>query len=157
MHDDRTSLNLLPDAAAQRLLGLAADGVAPEAPLIALIERLERPDAQAWLADCLALEPLSIIAGPVRGQLADLTPLEDLQRLKRRSKRLLAASAAQPDRLRAALGYFLAVGLALARHGQLISSRPRPIVNASIVDLASALPPAWAAALEAAIQPPPAA
>ncbi|MBL8989997.1 MAG: hypothetical protein JNJ48_00290 [Phycisphaerae bacterium] len=157
MNDERTSLDLLPDAAAQRLLGLAAGGVAPDAPLVALIERLERPDAPAWLAECLAQEPLSLIAGPARGRLADHTPLEDLQRLKRRSKRLLASSSADHDRLRAALGYFLAVGLALARHGQLISSRPRPIVDGSIVDLASALPPDWAAALEAAIQPPPAA
>lgn len=128
-----------------RLLALGLRG--PRRPVDRLIARLEAPDGSRWLDQ--TVERLdSGSESPVRMLLTRAQPggqrgLEMLIALKDRCKKAASGSAPGEEPLEPMLGYFLAIGAALAHQGKLISSMPRRDVDGVLLDLACAMPEPW--------------
>jgi len=127
-HPRSTEAYELSDDDATRYLHVALDR--PHRPIDDLIERLNRPDGESWMAEVVGtVEPSA-------------RTLDELTATKNEAKRALA-SAAGELRLAAILRYFIAVGTALADHDALITGRTRQEVDDALSDLASATPRGW--------------
>ena len=126
---------------ATRLLRLGIAG--PARPVDALVLRLQRPDADRWLADVLAHAIHAPPADCARTALGGGVPLDALERMKAESKSAAAALRTEEDALRATAQYFLSVAIALAAHGARISSGRQETLHDALADLAGAAPGLW--------------
>lgn len=93
--------------------------------------------SSAWLED------------PARLHLrrGDELSLDECARLKESAKQARQAAHTVDEDLAVTLTYFVAVGLALALHGALITSMPRDELSDCLLDLAEAAPLDWRALL----------
>lgn len=121
-----------------RLLSLGLGG--PSRPVAMLLHRLAAPDGGAWLTTALAIIPLEG-AEPSAFFLGRDTSAQRLRAAKDRCKRLSAGD--EDTKLAGTLGYLLAVGAALDRHGEVISSRPPSELADVLLDLAQVMGGAW--------------
>jgi hypothetical protein len=128
----------LDRATSSRLLKMAVSG--PRRPIDDLIARLERSDGEAWLRAAFRSSPFvdeRIDQGTLTGGGATV---EQLVRLKERSKKLVTPGADEDTRLRGLLGYFVSIAAAVAQHGQFISAKSPDDVRAALTDLAGVIP-----------------
>lgn len=132
-------------ALAARLLHLGIRG--PVRPVDRLVERLRTSDRQKWVEGVVteierAIQPggrdLLLTGSHGAGQ-----PLDLLRRIKDRCKKQAARAEPGKEPLEPMLGYFLAVGAALAHHSALISSVSRSEIDGVLLDLACELPDPW--------------
>jgi hypothetical protein len=108
-----------------------------------LLDRLSLADGGAWFGRMLSM------MGEAEGSI-DLARIpdgaatfEELDREKRRAKRILSSALAEDDRLRGTLLYFVAVAGALALHRRRMSSQPDEALEPVLLDLAEVGPEAW--------------
>lgn len=125
-----------------RLLSLGLGG--PSRPVARALHRLTAQDGAAWLARALARLPLNG-ADAASFFLGEGTSVRDLRAAKDRCKKL--AHGDDEETLAGTLGYLLAVGAALDRHNEFISSRPTAEVADVLLDLAQAMGGPWEAML----------
>lgn len=121
-----------------RLLSLGLGG--PSRPVAMLLHRLAAPDSAVWLVSALTRIPLDG-AEPDSFFLGRDTPAQRLLSVKERCKRLAAGD--EETRLAGTLGYLLAVGAALDRHDEVISSRPPRELADVLLDLAQVMGGEW--------------
>lgn len=146
---DQTSFAVVrgPEAAlAARLLHLGIRG--PVRPVDRLVERLRARDRQPWAEGVVAeieraIQPgaRDLLLSGRHGGAED--PLDLLRRIKDRCKKQAARADPGKEPLEPMLGYFLAVGAALAHHNALISSVSRSEIDGVLLDLACELPDPW--------------
>jgi len=132
-------------ALAARLLHLGIRG--PVRPVDRLVERLRATDRHRWVEGVVAEIERAIHPGArdllLTGRHGDEEPLPLLRRIKDRCKKQAARAEPGKEPLEPMLGYFLAVGAALAHHNTLISSVARCEIDAALLDLACELPDPW--------------
>lgn len=139
-NDKDPSTSPLTDRQASSLL---REGIAgPVRPVDDLILRLERTDGERWLVGAIA-RLNSWVDFPVEDAVSGRMSLAQAESLKDVTKRRMTAESSSDGRLAGLLGYFIALGGALAHHGKLIASRSREEVDNALVDLAEACPEPW--------------
>lgn len=147
-NDKDPSTSPLTDRQASSLL---REGIAgPARPVDDLILRLERTDGERWLVDAIA-RLNSWMDFPVEHAHSGKMSLSQAEALKDVAKRRMTAESSSDARLAGLLGYFIALGSALAHHGTLIASRSREEVDNALVDLAEACPDPWRSLLQDAV------
>jgi hypothetical protein len=133
---------------ASRLLRVGLRG--PSRPVDRLLDRLAEPDGKAWLAGVLSDGPLGLLASAVtQGDEAAIT-MDHLRSIKEIGKTSAIRADTRDATLRAMVGYFFSIGVALARFGTNISSRSAEELDSILMDLASVAPPDWSALFERA-------
>ena len=138
-----------PDSArAARLLQLGIRG--PTRPVDRLMGRLGAPDGHEWFEYALdeltrtvqpGLRDLLLNTGTGGALENTAAPLRDI---KDRCKKLTSKGKPGDEPLVPMLGYFLALGAALAHHRTMMSSVPRPDIDSVLLDIACMVPDPWA-------------
>jgi len=133
---------------ASRLLRVGLRG--PSRPVDRLLDRMAEPDGAAWLARILADRSLAVLSAATDDETwKTLTP-DDLVSLKE-VKKTAAVRANSPEAtLKALVGYFFSIALALAFFERNISSRGAEELSPALMDLASVTPPDWSSIFERA-------
>jgi hypothetical protein len=135
---------------ARELLRAAAPG--RSRPVDRLIERLERADGAEWFEGVIERFTRHAAGRRASDLLDGRLPLEAISAAKERAKTLLAEATSPEDELAATACYFTTCAAAQARHHARIHSDESGAVEASLVDLADALPEEWGTLARAAAE-----
>lgn len=122
-------------------------------PVVALVDRLARPDGARWfeaLLDGPLFAPFGAGGAALRG--SEPIELSRLEALKEGGKRRFrgAGDGGRDAQFEGLLAYCFAVAGALRHHGRMIGSRSREQFDAILIELATAVPEPWSSFLSQA-------
>jgi hypothetical protein len=109
-----------------------------------LIERLESPTADRWVASIIRRPPFDQLADPVASLTQPGAPLADIIILKSRGKEIVKSSPGVLETYEAGLAaYYFGLAAALAHYRTLLTRTPVPEIHALMIELAAVSPKPW--------------
>ncbi|MBX3409411.1 MAG: hypothetical protein KF859_05945 [Phycisphaeraceae bacterium] len=109
-----------------------------------LIERLDSPAADRWIAGIIRRPPFDQLADPVASLTQHDAPLADIIILKTRGKEIVKGSPGVLETYEAGLAaYYFGLAAALAHHHTLLTRTPVPEIHALMIELAAVSPKPW--------------